>query len=479
MLRMLGLLALVASTAGAAAPPAKLVAGAPRLPAEWERITRDVYRTAIETPTVADRPGTNRRLADYLAARLTSAGWTAEDVQVLPYTSKPGVETAALVARWRAADNASAKPILVIGHLDVVEALTSDWTTDPFKLVEREGYFYGRGTSDNKRGVVSATVALMKLRAAGFRPKRDIILFFTGDEETVGRGAELGATEWRRWTEAEYALNTDVGNGAFTKDGQPLGFALQTSEKTYQTYTLRVRNPGGHSSKPRADNAIYELGDALTRLRQHRFAPMLNETTRAYFAARAKQEGDTPLGRAMRAWLANPNDGAAADVIEASEIETGQTRTRCVATRLEAGHADNALPQLAEATVNCRIMPGVEPKLVEQELKAVVGQGVQVVPDEDAGRPTPVSPLRPEIVRAYTDAVRARFPEQVVIPQMSTGATDGLEFRARGIDVYGVDGGWIIAPEDEREHGKDERIPVQSLWDNVRHWEAMVRSLAG
>jgi acetylornithine deacetylase/succinyl-diaminopimelate desuccinylase-like protein len=318
----------------------------------------------------------------------------------------------------------------------------------------------------------------MKLRAAGFKPDRDIVVLYTGDEETKGMGAELGATEWRKWTEAEYALNADAGDCGFTRGGAPIGCGLQTSEKTYQTYVFQVTNPGGHSSRPRPDNAIYELADALKALQAHRFTPALNETTRAYFTERAKQEGDSPLGKAMRAWLANPNDGAAADVIESSELEVGITRTRCVATKLKGGHADNALPQLAEATVNCRIMPGVEPKVVQAELQQVVGPKVTITPDADAGRPTPVSPLRKDIVDAYTHAVRARFPTQQIIPQMSTGATDGLEFRARGIPVYGVNGAWGVSPDDERAHGKDERLPVQALWDNVLHWESMLKELA-
>jgi acetylornithine deacetylase/succinyl-diaminopimelate desuccinylase-like protein len=181
----------------------------------------------------------------------------------------------------------------------------------------------------------------------------------------------------------------------------------------------------------------------------------------------------------MRAWLANPADGAAADVIEANELEVGITRTRCVATMLKGGHAENALPQLAEATVNCRILPGVEPTAVEAELKQVLGSTVEVTPFADAGRPTPVSPLRPDVVAAYTKAVHQRFPGVQIIPQMSTGATDGLEFRARGIPVYGVDGQWGVSPDDERAHGKDERIPVQSLWDNILHWETIVQELAG
>ena len=487
MRKVAGILLALSSTAAMgqaepapiSSPPPSTLAKAPKLPPKWEATTREIYKTAVEIPTVKGREGANLKLATYLAGKLKEAGWAESDFHVIPYQSVPGNQTAALVARWPAmVRTAPKKPILILAHMDVVEALASDWTTDPFKLVEKDGYFYGRGTGDDKQGVVATTVALMKLRAEGFKPDRDIVLLFTGDEETQGKGAELGATEWRKWTEAEFALNADAGGGSFAADGRPLGFGLQTSEKTFQTFYFRVRNPGGHSSRPRPDNAIYELADALKKLQAHRFTPALNETTRAYFTERAKQEGNTALGNAMRSWLANPDDGAAADVIEGNKLEVGLTRTRCVATMLKGGHADNALPQLAEATVNCRILPGVEPKAIEAELKQVVGAKVEVVPADDIGRPTPVSPLRPDVVNAYTKAVHTRFPRQPIIPQMSTGATDGLEFRARGIPVYGVNGDWGVSPDDERAHGRDERLAVQALWDNVLHWESMVRDLA-
>lgn len=457
-------------------PPAATLTNAPKLPPAWEQQARDIYKTAVEIPTVAGR-GQMPKLAGYLADRLRAAGWADSDIHVLPYESPGNNQTSALIARWPAAGAPRKKPMLIIAHMDVVEALPSDWTTDPFTLLEKDGYFYGRGSGDDKGGLVPSMVALMKLRQSGFKPVRDIILLYTGDEETQGKGAELGATEWRKWTDAEFVLNADAGGGSFTRDGRPLGFGLQTSEKTFQSYYMRVRNPGGHSSRPRPDNAIYELADALKKIQNHRFTPMLTETTRQYFAARARQEGNSALGQAMRRWLANSGDGAAADSIEANPLEVGLTRTRCVATMLKGGHAENALPQLAEATVNCRIMPGIDPPTVQQELQQAVGPGAEITPYPDLGRPTQASPLRPDIVKAFTDAVHARFPNQPIIPQMSTGATDGLEFRARGMPVYGVDGSWGVSPDDERAHGKDERIPVQSLWDNILHWERIVRAL--
>ena len=282
----------------------------------------------------------------------------------------------------------------------------------------------------------------------------------------------MGATEWRNLLDAEYALNADAGGGAYTRDGRPLGFGLQTAEKIFQSYHFTVRNRGGHSSRPRPDNAIYELSAALTAAFQaHRFTPMLNETTRAYFTERAKQETG-PLGASMRAWLANPNDGAAADAIEANELETGSTRTRCVATMLEGGHAQNALPQKAEATVNCRIMPGrrsQDRRSRTEDGRRRRGRGHAV---RQPGPHHPASPLRPDVVQAYTEAVSMTHgPNVQIIPQMSTGATDGLYFRAAGIPVYGVEGSWGISPDDERAHGLDERLPVRAIYDNVLHWE--------
>ncbi|MGH6658405.1 MAG: M20/M25/M40 family metallo-hydrolase [Sphingomicrobium sp.] len=468
---------LLLSTAATAADP---VAQPTKLSPEWQAKTRAMFETAIEIPTVAGR-NQMPKMANYIASEFKKAGIPESDIRIIPHDGPAGDKTVSLIARWRGTGGPSGpKPILVMAHMDVVEAKRADWQQDPFEFIERDGYFYGRGTSDDKQGVIATTAAVLKLKADGFKPSRDIILFFTGDEETQMNGARLGAIDWRKWTDAEYALNADGGGGAYTRAGAPLGFGLQTAEKIFQSYYFTARNRGGHSSRPRPDNAIYDLSAALTRLQAHRFAPMLNETTRAYFTERARQEGNSPLGAAMRAWLANPNDGAAADAIEANELETGLTRTRCVATMLEGGHAQNALPQKAEATVNCRIMPGVEPKTVEAELKAIAGAGIAVTPFADQGRLTPASPLRADVVEAYTETVRALHGANMpVIPQMSTGATDGSWFRANGIPTYGVDGSWGISPDDERAHGLDERIPVRAMYDNVVHWEMMLKALAG
>ncbi|HKC03690.1 MAG TPA: M20/M25/M40 family metallo-hydrolase [Sphingomicrobium sp.] len=477
MRRSVALLLGLLSTATLAATDPRTVPT--KLDPTWQAKTREVFKQAIEIPSVHNR-GEMPRMAKLLGDQFRAAGIPEADIHVMPYEALPGDKTVALIVRWRS-PHATKKPMLVLGHMDVVEAKRSDWKYDPFVFREESGYFLGRGTSDMKNGDVATTMAAVKLMGQGFKPNRDIIFFYSGDEETMGRGATLGSTEWRNLTEAEFGLNADGGCGAYDHDFRPLGCGISTAEKTFQTYFFTTHNPGGHSSRPRPDNAIYDLADALKALQAHRFTPMLNDTTRGYFAERAKQEGNSALGQAMRRWLANPADGAAADEIEANPLEVGLTRTRCVATMLQAGHADNALPQTAQATVNCRIFPNVQPKDVQAELQQLAGPKVAVTPDPNyVGQPTPPSPLRPDVLKAVTQAIQAiHGPQMHVTPIMSTGASDGSFFRAQGIPVYDVDGSWGISPDDERAHGLDERLPVRAMYDDVVHWEMIFKSLAG
>jgi acetylornithine deacetylase/succinyl-diaminopimelate desuccinylase-like protein len=465
------------STAAAAATDPRTVPT--QLPPAWQAKTRAVFKQAIEIPTVHHR-GQMPKMAKLLADQFRAAGIPDSDIHIMPYEALPGDQTAALIVRWRS-PHATAKPMLILGHMDVVEAKREDWKFDPFVFREEGGYFLGRGSSDMKNGDVATTMAAVKLMSQGFKPNRDIIFFYSGDEETRGVGATLGSTKWRNLTDAEFGLNADGGCAAYGRDFKPLGCGISMAEKTFQTYFFTTHNPGGHSSRPRPDNAIYELTDALKALQNHRFQPMQNETTRGYFEERARQEGNGPLGQTIRRWLANPNDAQAADAIEASPTEVGLTRTRCVATMLQAGHADNALPQSAQATVNCRIFPGVQPKDVQAELQQLAGPKVQVTPDPNyIGVPTPASPLRPDVLKAVTAAVqRFHGPEMRVFPMMSTGASDGSFFRAQGIPVYDVDGSWGISPDDERAHGLDERLPVRAMYDDVLHWEMVIKALAG
>lgn len=449
-----------------------------QLPQAWQAKTRDVFKQAIEIPSVHHR-GQTIRVANLLAAQFKAAGIPASDIHIMPYEALPGDKTVALIVRWRS-PHATKKPMLILGHMDVVEAKREDWKFDPFVFREEGGYFLGRGSSDMKNGDVATTMAAVKLMSGGFKPDRDIIFFYSGDEETEGKGATLGSTQWRNLTDAEFGLNADGGCVAYDQNFRPLGCGISVAEKTFQTYFLTARNPGGHSSKPRPDNAIYDLADVLEKLRAYRFQPMQNEATRSYFTQRASQEGNTPLGNAMRQWLANPNDGTAADMVEASPLDVGMTRTRCVATMLKGGHADNALPQMAQATVNCRIFPGVQPSAVQAELQKMAGPNIQVAPDPGyIGEPTPASPLRPDVLAAVTKAVQHfHGPGMHVYATMSTGASDGSFFRAKGIPVYDVDGSWGISPMDDRAHGLDERIPVRAMYDDVLHWESIIRDLA-
>ena len=470
------LLGLTATAASAATDPRTVPT---KLEPAWQAKTRDMLKELVEIPSVVNR-GQVPKVAEAIGARLRAGGFSESDMKIMPYEGLPGDKTAAFYFRWKA-DRPTRKPIMIIGHMDVVEAKREDWTFDPFVFREKDNYFLGRGTSDMKSGLTATTTAILKLKQGGFKPDRDIILFLSGDEETMGKGATLGSTEWRNLTDAEYGLNADGGCGGYDRSFRPIGCGISTAEKTFQTYFFTTHNPGGHSSRPRPDNAIYELADALEALKAHRFTPMLNETCRGYFEERARQEGNSALGQAIRRWLANPNDGAAADEIEANPLEVGLTRTRCVATMLQAGHADNALPQTAQATVNCRIMPGVQPKEVQAELQKLAGPKVAVTPDPNyIGQPTPVSPLRPDVLKAVTASIqRFHGPQMHVFPLMSTGASDGSFFRAKGIPVYDIDGSWGISPDDERAHGLDERIPVRAMYDDVLYWEMVLKALAG
>ena len=468
--------ALLAATALIATP----ALGAP---AASHDAARGMFEHVINTPTVLGRTKVPE-MAQYLADQYRAAGFPEADIKVMPYdtTNAAGTQadkTAALIVRWRGSGKAGAKPIMLMGHMDVVEAKREDSTTDPFVLTERDGYYYGRGAIDMKSGIVGITQALINLRKSGFTPKRDIVVFFTGDEETNGIGADKGAHDWASLIGGpEYGLNADGGGIGFTAEDKPIGATLQTAEKTFAGYTFTVRNRGGHSSKPRKDNAIYQLAHALERLEAYRFEPMQNETTRAYFTARARS-APPALADAINRWLKDPKDGAAADAIEADESEVGLTRTRCVPTRLFGGHADNALPQLATAMINCRIFPGVDPNAIQAELSRIAADPGVVVTRNDNYVASLASPLRADVTGAYTKAVQTIHPGVGVSPEMSTGASDARPFRVAGIPVYGVGGTWVRVPIDLRAHGKDERLPVQALDDEVRHWEIMLRELVG
>lgn len=454
------------------APLAAMAVPAFAAPQKWQAKAREVYSATIAIPTVAGR-GEVPRMAAYLAEQFRAAGFPAEDIHILPHG-----ETAAFVVRYRGDGTSGRKAILLLAHMDVVEARREDWSREPFQLTEEGGYFYGRGSADIKSGVAQLSTTLIRLRAEGFVPNRDIILAFTGDEETSTETAHLLGTRWRSLVDAEYALNSDGGGGAFQQsDGKPMGFTFEPSEKTSAIYSLTVTNAGGHASRPRPDNAIYELASGLSRLAAHRFAPQADDITKTYFRTAAPYRSPD-LAAAMRRFADEPADVAAGARLALNLDEDVMTRTTCVATQLAAGHAFNALAQRAVATVNCRIFPGTAPETVRDELAKVVGERIQV---EMEGRAVaaPASPLQADILRAYTRAVQRRFPRVPVIPSMMVGYTDGRELRAAGIPTYGVSGDWLRLPDDDRIHGRDERLPVEAFYGGLDHWDSMIRALAG
>jgi acetylornithine deacetylase/succinyl-diaminopimelate desuccinylase-like protein len=453
---------------------APAIAAPSRPAANWNALGREIFAEAVNMRTAVGNNATPQ-LAEALAARFRAAGFPEEDIHILRHK-----DTAALVVRYRGDGSAGKKPILALSHMDVVDALASDWSRDPYQFAEIDGYFYGRGTTDIKIGVTAITTAFLRLKAEGYVPKRDIILSFSGDEETTGETTHILARDHRDWIDAEYALNSDGGGGAYTEDGRLLPFSLQTSEKTYADFTLTVRNRGGHSSGPRRDNAIYQLAQALTRVSTARFASHLNDTTRAELLAEADSlPADNAVGAALRRFASDPNDQAAADIIEANESTVGRTRTTCVATMLSGGHAENALPQTAQANINCRIFPGESLDTVKGVIAAAVNDpGVEIAQIGDV-LVAPGSELRQDVLEAYTRSLRRLIPGVRVLPSMSLGASDGNILRYYGIPTYGVDASWLVYPVDDRAHGRDERLPVKAFEHDLEHWYFMLKDLAG
>ena len=444
--------------------------------APYQQRALDIYRSLIGFQTVAGR-GQVPAAAEYLAGRFRAGGFPAADVHVLPMTTEEGEQIATVVVRYRGDGSSGARPILFTAHMDVVEALPEDWERSPFTLVEEGGYFFGRGTTDDKFGVAQLTATFLRLKEEGFVPTRDLILGFTGDEETGAESAQALVGEHRDLTDAEFALNADAGGGVLAEDGRPESYLVQVAEKTYTTFELTVRNPGGHSSTPRTDNAIYELAAALQRLEAYRFPVRVNEATRLYFQAVADLRGGA-VGDAMRRLADDPTDEAAAETLWHVPSEVGITRTTCIATMLRGGHAENALPQSATATVNCRIFPGVEVSEVEATLRRVMANPaveVRAVSDYPA---SPASPVRDDVMAAVTAGVTRIRPGTPLIPYMAPYGTDGMHYRIAGIPTYGVMG--LFTKESDRfEHGLNERAPVRGFFDALEFWHVVIQELAG
>jgi acetylornithine deacetylase/succinyl-diaminopimelate desuccinylase-like protein len=439
-------------------------------PEEVRKDAREIFQKVIAFRT-SEGLGQVPAMAQYLAERFRAAGFPEQDIHIVPVG-----ETAELVVRYRG-KGGNEKPILLLAHMDVVTAKPEEWQRDPFTLIEENGYFFGRGTLDNKQGVTVLTSTFLRLKREKFVPTRDLIIAFSGDEETGMVTTQELATKRRDLTDAEYALNSDDGGGQLDETtGKPLYLSFVGAEKISGTYELTVRNPGGHSSAPRADNAIYELADALKAVQAYRFPVMSNDWTLGSFKA-AGPVTPGPLGAAMTRFAANPKDEAAADTLATVPTEVGKTRTTCVATMLRGGHASNALPQTATATVSCRIFPGTSVDEIKSKLQEVAGSKVEVkflgsTPPADA------SPLRRDVLAALTKAAHARYPGIPVVPAMVPWATDGAVFRSAGIPTYGVSGSFIKS-SDAFSHGLNERLPVESFYGELTHWYVLLKELAG
>lgn len=440
-----------------------------------QRALYGIYKELVEINT-SDSVGDNTQAARAMAARLIAAGFPQEDVQVLvhPGNAKKGN----LVARLRG--NGSQKPVLLVAHLDVVEAHQADWSADldPFKLTERDGYYYGRGTADDKAMAAIFTANLIRYRQEGLALKRDIILALTSDEEGGGyNGVSWLADQHRELIEAEFGLNE--GGGGRERDGKKLFNAVQATEKLYRDFDLEVANKGGHSSVPVPDNAIYHLAAALDRLAKFSFAVNLNEVTHAFFERTAALEGGE-LGAAMKAVVqSNGKDAEAAAKLAQTPAYNSMLRTTCVATMLQAGHARNALPQKATANVNCRILPQERVEDVLRTLTRVFAdEQVKVTLRSQAGAPAaPVSALNPVVFKPIDELTGKMWKGVAVIPIMGTGATDSAYLRAKGMPMYGVSGlfGDIT---DVRAHGRDERVGVAQFYDSQEFLYRLVKRYA-
>lgn len=427
----------------------------------------EVLKKGVAFPTVAGR-GNTVAYAEYLKSVLVAGGYKPDEI-----TIEPMAGTAFLIARYPGIDPKK-KPIVISGHMDVVEANPADWTRDPFTPVEENGYVFGRGVVDNKFDVSMVVTTLAKLRREGWKPGREVILALSGDEETVMRTTAVLA---QRLKGAELVLNADGGGGSLNEDGKPVAFGIQGAEKTYADFSLTVTDPGGHSSRPTPGNAIYRLARGLDRLSAYRFPTQHNEITRASLAA-ASQNTPGAVGEALKRFAADPTDAAAIETISADPAWNPSLRTTCVATMITGGHATNALPQKATATVNCRIFPGTPSESVRQTLEQVLAdKTIAVTRQDDGSIDSPASPLRADVIAAVTKAVHARFPGLAIVPAQSSGATDSMYFRAAGVPSYGVSG-LFMKDSDEFSHGLNERAPVSAIDGDLAHWDSLLRDLA-
>ena len=435
---------------------------------------RDLYKELVEINTTLS-VGSCTAAAEAMGARLKAAGFPEDDVKVVVELKHP--REGSLVAVLRGTD-VKTKPMLLLAHIDVVEAKREDWTRDPFKLVEEDGYFYGRGTSDDKAQAAIWVDSLIRLKQAGFKPKRDIKMALTCGEESEGyNGIEDLVKNHRRLVDAEFALN-EGADGLLDEEGQEVVLEVQAGEKVYQDFTLTVTNPGGHSSRPVSPNAIYQLSAALDRIGAYQFPPRLNDATRGYFT---QMQARVPAeqGAAMKALVANINDPAALAVVTKDPMWNSVLRTTCVATLVSAGHAPNALPQRATANVNCRILPGTPIEEVKAKLTELAADpAVAITLAHEAKPASPPPPLTPAIMGPIQKNAAKLWPGVPIVPILLTGATDGVHTNAAGIPTYGVTG-LFGGSDGDGIHGLNERMRVKSLYDGRDFLYGLIKDYAG
>jgi len=434
----------------------------------------DIYRDIIAIRTARGQAKTPEMVA-YLVSRLKAAGFADADITVTDYDSA-GERVQGLVVRFPATKPDGRKPIVMLGHMDVVDALAEDWVLPPFTLTEKDGFFFGRGTTDNKYGIASLVHTFIRLKQEGWSPRRDLYLVFSGDEETGMISSRAQAEYVASQIDPAYVLNSDAGGISLAPDNTPLAMGVQAAEKTFATFELTVTNPGGHSSRPRADNAIYDLSDALQKIAAYRFPVQASPLTRAFLGALGQiTPGET--GAAMRAFAADPTDAAAIAVLRANPETVGTLGTTCVATMLRAGHAENALPQSATATVNCRIFPGEGAAATEAALCEVIGNDklqFRLLTDVTE---SPASAVPDEVSAALRKVIDARYPGLPIQPYMESGGTDGMHYRARGLAAVAISGA-ASRPQDMFAHGLNERLSVAAFYGGLDHWYLLLKELA-